>query len=57
MIQIFRTDNSLFARGMKFTQRLCYFNAMAHSMYALPRLIFLARRWFICCWAERCDQQ
>lgn len=41
MIQIFRTDNPLLARGMKFTQRLCYFNAMAHFMYALPRLIFL----------------
>jgi cellulose synthase (UDP-forming) len=41
MIQIFRIDNPLFARGMKFTQRLCYFNAMAHFMYAVPRLIFL----------------
>jgi cellulose synthase (UDP-forming) len=41
MIQIMRTDNPLFARGLKFTQRLCYFNAMAHFMYAVPRLIFL----------------
>jgi cellulose synthase (UDP-forming) len=41
MIQILRTDNPLFARGLKFTQRLCYFNAMAHFLYALPRLIFL----------------
>src|SRR5580692_11453062 len=41
MIQILRTDNPLFARGMKFTQRLCYFNAMAHFMYAVPRLVFL----------------
>lgn len=41
MIQIFRTDNPLLARGMKLSQRLCYFNAMAHFMYAFPRLIFL----------------
>jgi cellulose synthase (UDP-forming) len=41
MIQILRTDNPLFARGLKFTQRLCYFNAMVHFLYALPRLIFL----------------
>jgi len=41
MIQILRTDNPLFARGLKLTQRLCYFNAMVHFLYALPRLIFL----------------
>jgi cellulose synthase (UDP-forming) len=41
MIQIFRTDNPLLARGMKLSQRLCYFNAMAHFMYAFPRLVFL----------------
>jgi cellulose synthase (UDP-forming) len=41
MIQIFRTDNPLLARGMKFTQRLCYLNAMIHFLYAVPRLIFL----------------
>lgn len=41
MIQILRTDNPLLARGMKLTQRLCYFNAMLHFMYAVPRLIFL----------------
>ncbi len=41
MIQILRTDNPLFARGLKFAQRLCYFNAMTHFLYALPRLIFL----------------
>ena len=28
MIQILRTDNPLFAPGLKFPQRLCYFNAM-----------------------------
>jgi cellulose synthase (UDP-forming) len=41
MIQILRTDNPLLGKGLKFTQRLCYFNAMAHFLYALPRLIFL----------------
>jgi cellulose synthase (UDP-forming) len=41
MIQIFRTDNPLLARGMKFTQRLCYLNAMIHFLYAVPRLVFL----------------
>jgi len=41
MIQIFRTDNPMLARGMKITQRLCYFNAMLHFMYAVPRLVFL----------------
>ncbi len=41
MIQILRTDNPLFGRGLKFSQRLCYFNAMTHFLYALPRLIFL----------------
>lgn len=42
MIQILRTDNPLFAPGLKFPQRLCYFNAMMHFMYAIPRLIFLS---------------
>jgi cellulose synthase (UDP-forming) len=41
MVQILRTDNPLFARGLNFPQRLCYFNAMVHFLYALPRLIFL----------------
>ena len=41
MIQVLRTDNPLFARGLKFPQRLCYFNAVGHFLYAVPRLIFL----------------
>ncbi|HEY1986044.1 MAG TPA: UDP-forming cellulose synthase catalytic subunit [Terracidiphilus sp.] len=41
MIQILRTDNPLFGRGLKFTQRLCYFNAMIHFLYSVPRLVFL----------------
>ena len=42
MIQILRTDNPLFAPGLKWPQRLCYFNAMMHFLYAIPRLIFLS---------------
>jgi cellulose synthase (UDP-forming) len=42
MIQILRTDNPLFAPGLKLPQRLCYFNAMCHFLYAVPRLIFLS---------------
>jgi cellulose synthase (UDP-forming) len=41
MVQIMRTDNPLFTRGLSMAQRLCYFNAMTHFLYALPRLIFL----------------
>ena len=41
MVQVLRTDNPLFAPGLKFPQRLCYFNAMGHFLYAVPRLIFL----------------
>ncbi len=41
MIQVMRTDNPLFAKGLKFAQRICYFNAMSHFLYAFPRLIFL----------------
>ena len=41
MIQVLRIDNPLFAPGLKFPQRLCYFNAMMHFLYAVPRLIFL----------------
>jgi cellulose synthase (UDP-forming) len=41
MVQILRIDNPLFARGLTFAQRLCYFNATLHFLYALPRLVFL----------------
>jgi cellulose synthase (UDP-forming) len=41
MIQILRTDNPLFAPGLSPAQRLCYFNAMTHFLYAFPRLVFL----------------
>jgi cellulose synthase (UDP-forming) len=42
MIQIMRTDNPLVGYGLAPAQRLCYFNAMMHFMYGLPRLIFLS---------------
>ncbi len=42
MIQILRIDNPLFAPGLTFAQRLCYFNAMIHFLYSVPRLIFLS---------------
>jgi cellulose synthase (UDP-forming) len=41
MIQILRTDNPLTVPGLRGAQRLCYFNAMTHFLYGLPRLIFL----------------
>ena len=41
MVQVLRLENPLFARGLTAAQRLCYFNAMSHFLYALPRLIFL----------------
>ena len=41
MVQILRISNPLFAKGLKIYQRLCYFNAMVHFLYALPRMIFL----------------
>ena len=41
MIQILRTDNPLFVKGLKWPQRICYFNAMIHFLYAVPRLVFL----------------
>lgn len=41
MVQILRTDNPLFGRGLTLSQRLCYFNATLHFLYAAPRLIFL----------------
>ncbi len=41
MVQILRTDNPLFVKGLKWPQRICYFNAMIHFLYAVPRLVFL----------------
>ncbi len=41
MVQILRLENPLFARGLTWPQRFCYFNAVAHFLFAMPRLIFL----------------
>jgi cellulose synthase (UDP-forming) len=41
MIQVLRLENPLFRRGLSFPQRLCYFNATTHFLFAVPRLIFL----------------
>ncbi|MGC9198002.1 MAG: UDP-forming cellulose synthase catalytic subunit [Acidobacteriaceae bacterium] len=41
MTQILRTDCPLFVKGLKWPQRLCYFNSMIHYLYAAPRLVFL----------------
>jgi cellulose synthase (UDP-forming) len=41
MMQILRADCPLFAKGLKWPQRLCYFNAMIHFLFAGPRLVFL----------------
>jgi len=41
MTQIFRVDNPLFGRGLKWQQRLCYLNAMLHFQFGLPRVVFL----------------
>jgi cellulose synthase (UDP-forming) len=41
MTQILRIENPLFASGLTFSQRLCYFNATTHFLFAVPRLVFL----------------
>ncbi len=43
MVQILRTENPLLVRGLSFPQRLCYFNATTHFLFALPRLLFRHR--------------
>lgn len=41
MVQIFRTDNPLFGKGLTIFQRLCYVNAMMHFLAGIPRIIYL----------------
>jgi len=41
MVQVLRLENPLFCRGLSLAQRLCYFNATTHFLFAVPRLIFL----------------
>lgn len=41
MAQIFRIDNPLRGKGLRWQQRLCYLNAMMHFFYGFPRIVFL----------------
>ncbi len=41
MLQILRIDNPARGVGLSLGQRLCYFNAMFHFCFAVPRLVFL----------------
>ncbi|MDN3568515.1 UDP-forming cellulose synthase catalytic subunit, partial [Paeniroseomonas aquatica] len=41
MIQILRLENPLTADGLGLPQRLCYFMAMFHFLFPLPRFVFL----------------
>jgi cellulose synthase catalytic subunit (UDP-forming) len=41
MVQVLRLENPLFCRGLSLPQRLCYFTATTHFLFAVPRLIFL----------------
>ncbi|WP_199320668.1 UDP-forming cellulose synthase catalytic subunit [Leptolyngbya sp. FACHB-261] len=40
MAQILRLENPLFKTGLTIPQRLCYFSAMLHFFYGIPRLAF-----------------
>ncbi|MBR0649282.1 UDP-forming cellulose synthase catalytic subunit, partial [Roseomonas terrae] len=42
MLQIMRVDNPLFGPGLSLPQRLCYFSAMFHFLFAMPRVVFLS---------------
>jgi cellulose synthase/poly-beta-1,6-N-acetylglucosamine synthase-like glycosyltransferase len=41
MVQIMRLENPLTSQGLNFAQRLCYFLAMFHFLFPLPRFVFL----------------
>ncbi|HEY8613143.1 MAG TPA: UDP-forming cellulose synthase catalytic subunit [Roseomonas sp.] len=41
MIQILRQENTPFAPGLTWAQRLCYFTAGFSFLFALPRIVFL----------------
>jgi cellulose synthase subunit/glycosyl transferase family 2/PilZ domain-containing protein len=41
MVQVLRLENPLCCRGLSLAQRLCYFGATTHFLFAVPRLIFL----------------
>ncbi|WP_160121432.1 UDP-forming cellulose synthase catalytic subunit [Rhodovarius lipocyclicus] len=41
MVQILRLENPLLATGLSIPQRICYFLAMFHFLFPLPRFVFL----------------
>ncbi|MBR0654623.1 UDP-forming cellulose synthase catalytic subunit [Plastoroseomonas arctica] len=41
MLQISRIENPLIVSGLSPAQRICYFSAMFHFAFAVPRLVFL----------------
>lgn len=41
MAQILRVDNPLTKPGLTWSQRLCYFNAMIHFLFGVPRVIYM----------------
>ncbi|WP_431285732.1 UDP-forming cellulose synthase catalytic subunit [Humitalea sp. 24SJ18S-53] len=41
MLQIMRQENTLFAAGLNWLQRLCYFTAGFSFLFSLPRIVFL----------------
>lgn len=41
MLQIARQENTLFARGLRPIQRMCYFASSFSFLFSLPRLVFL----------------
>ena len=41
MMQVLRLESPLFSSGLGWQQRLCYLNAAAYFLCALPRLVFL----------------
>ena len=42
MMQVLRLEGPLFSSGLRWQQRVCYLNAAAYFLCALPRLVFLA---------------
>lgn len=41
MAQILRVDNPLTKPGLTWSQRLCYFNAMVHFLFGVPRVMYM----------------
>lgn len=48
MVQIFRLDNPLTGKGLKFAQRLCYVNAMFHFLSCSAAKFFAPKRIKLC---------